>query len=109
MSSDPDLNPVANPTVLGKLMAKIRIKRQLAIDKTIENLWVRNGMGEKASRAGYKLAETKVVNRDGVETIEYRLYKLVDAAVIKISAEVAVDIKEGAQNAREMRGKQVTT
>ena len=99
------IEPLAQPTVLGKLMAKIRANRQIAIDKAVEDLWARNGMAGKASRRGYKLAETQAVSRDGVETIEYRLYKLVDAAVVTISADVNTDIQEGVSSAREMRGK----
>jgi hypothetical protein len=88
-------------TMFGKLLTSVQQQRQLAHDMALKDLWGRNGLSPNA--AGYKIAETKAIHRDGREVTEYRLYKLIDASVTTIKAEVTSSVEIGADKAVEMK------
>lgn len=88
-------------TMFGKLLNKVRFERHMVRQRAIDDLWKRNGLENPALRTGYKLAETSQVNRDGTEIVEYRLYKLVDSSVTKITSEVVSKIETGLDKLKE--------
>ena len=89
------------PTMMGKLLSRVHNARYLSRQQAIEDLWKRNGMENPKTRDGHKLAETAVIQRDGTEVTEYRLYKLIDATVVTVAAEVNTEVKLGIENLRE--------
>lgn len=93
--------PEKEPTLMGKLLSRVRFERKIARERAEAALWERNNLSNPTTRDGYKLAETKVVHRDGKEVTELRLYKLIDAAVVTVSSEVHSEIAEGIGRLRE--------
>jgi hypothetical protein len=89
------------PTMLGKLLNNVRFARWSVRQKAIDDLWKRNGLENPALRKGWKLAETTQINRDGTEIVEYRLYKLMDSSVTKITSEVKSEIQTGLDKLKE--------
>lgn len=89
------------PTLMGKLLNRVRFERIMARERAEAGLWKRNNLENPKTREGYKLAETKVVYTDGKEVTELRLYKLIDAAVVTISSEVSSEIVDGIHKLRE--------
>ena len=87
--------------MMGKLLSRVHLARWQSRDQAERELWKRNGLDNPTKRDGYKLAETAVVHRDGTEYKELRLYKLVDAAIVKISSEVNVETTFGVDKLRE--------
>lgn len=94
---------VENPetTMFGKLLAAVQQQRKMAHDRAIADLWSRNNLSPNQN--GYKIAETKAIHRDGREVTEYRLYKLIDASVTTVKAEVTTEVETGADKAVEMK------
>lgn len=92
---------MSEPTMFGKLLNRVRYERMIARDKAERELWKRNNLDNPAQREGYKLAETKVVHRDGKEVTELRLYKLIDASVITVESEVRSMMEAGVEKLRE--------
>lgn len=88
-------------TMFGGLLTSVQQQRKLAHEQAVRDLWARNGLNQNAP--GYKIAETKAIHRDGREVTEYRLYKLIDATVTTIKAEVIASIETGADKAVETR------
>lgn len=88
-------------TMFGKLLTSVQQQRKLAHEQALRDLWKRNDLSPGA--AGYKIAETKAIHRDGREVTEYRLYKLIDASVTTIKAEVTSSVETGADKAVEMK------
>lgn len=101
MTKLPEPWPKKEPTMFGKLLNRVRFERTMAREKAETALWERNNLGNPTKRDGYKLAETKVVHKDGKEVTELRLYKLIDAAVVTISSEVSSEIVDGIHKLRE--------
>lgn len=89
-------------SLFGGLLTQVQRARKAARDKAVADLWKRNKLAPNAP--GYKLAETSMVKQDGAEVIEYRLYKLVDAAVVTTSSEVKTIVEDGVAAVRENRG-----
>lgn len=90
-------------TMMGKLLSRVHFARWHSRDDAERALWKKNGLDNPTLRAGYKLAETSTVHRDGTEYKELRLYKLVDAAIIKISSEVNTETQFGLENLKEFQ------
>lgn len=88
-------------TMFGKLLTTVQQTRKLAHETAIKDLWRRNELRENAP--GYKIAETKAIHRDGREVTEYRLYKLIDATVTTVKAEVTTLVETGSDKAIEMK------
>lgn len=82
------MKAVTKSTMFGKLLSRVATARYHTKQLAQEELWRRNGLGNPKHRDGWKIAETAVVQRDGTEIIEYRLYKLTDRAQISITSEV---------------------
>lgn len=82
---------------------RLRVVRESTKEKAIAALWARNGL--KPGAEGYKIAETTAIysapSGGGSEVVEYRLYKLIDASVVKISMGVDAKIEDGVNNLRE--------
>lgn len=89
------------PTMMGKLLSRVHSARYFSRQQAEDALWKKNGLDNPTKRKGYKLAETSTIHRDGTEYKELRLYKLVDAAIVKISSEVNVETTFGVENLRE--------
>lgn len=87
--------------MMGKLLSRVHSARYFSRQQAEDELWKRNKLDNPTKRDGYKLAETAIVHRDGTEYKELRLYKLVDAAIVKISSEVNVETSFGIENLRE--------
>ena len=86
-------------TLLGRILSTVRTERQLARDKAVTELWKRNNLANPTKRDGYRMAETSTVSRDGTEVTEYRLYKLIDRALVTTSSKIATDVKYGQEAA----------
>jgi hypothetical protein len=86
----------------GKLLTEYRRTREQARAQAIAELWKRNKLAP--NDPGYKLAETPMVKKDGSEVTEYRLYKLIDAQVVTVGAEVTTQVEQGVSAVRENRG-----
>lgn len=82
-------------TILGSLLNKFSAQRAQIKHEAIEDLWRRNGLSNPRLRQGYKLAETPIIDRDGVEIVEYRLYKLVDQSTTRLCADISATIIVG--------------
>lgn len=80
------------PTLMGKLLSTVRFERQEARRKAVDELWKRNGLDNPTKREGYRMAETSTVARDGTEVTEYRLYKLLDRALVETKSTVKTNI-----------------
>ena len=81
------------PTLLGKTLSTLRMERQLVRDRAVSELWKRNNL--KPDAEGYRVAETSTIQRDGVEVTEYRLYQLVDRAVVRVSSKITTGVEYG--------------
>lgn len=82
-------------TLMGSLLSTVRFERAEARRKAISELYARNGLENPVTRNGYKVAETSTLSRDGTEITEYRLYKLIDSQVTRVSTTVDVENKQG--------------
>lgn len=89
------------PSMVAGMLTQVRSVRRLARESAIADLWKRNKLNPNAS--GYKIAETPMLRRDGREVVEYRLYKLIDASVTTISAEIIHSTEIGPNVAVEMK------
>lgn len=94
-------NSVQQNNIMGRLLARLRSEREALKLQAIDDLWRRNGLANPKSRAGYKLAETPTVTRDGREITEYRLYKLVDETITELSADIRSITKNGSQTTEQ--------
>ena len=79
--------------MFGKLLTRVQAERKSSRERTIADLWRRNKLNPNAN--GYKLAETQIINRQGAEITEYRLYQLVDCTVVTITSEVTAAVETG--------------
>lgn len=95
------VEPQKQPTMMGKLLSRVHSARYFSYREAEAALWKRNKLENPTKRDGYKIAETSVVHRDGTEYKELRLYKLIDAAIVKISSEVNVETTFGTDKLRE--------
>lgn len=88
-------------TIFEQVLSNIQAHRKYVDETAHEELFLRNKLLTTAERAEYKISEAKMVQADGTEVIELRLYKLIDATVVKISAEVTVSTEKGLKAVRE--------
>jgi hypothetical protein len=104
------LSPDNKTSTFGKLLSRIATARFHTRQLAELELWKRQGLGNPQHRAGYKMEEVKAVQRDGTEIIEYRLYKLIDRAIITITSEVSTTTEFGTDaTAQEMEDGQKST
>ena len=100
------------PTMAGKLLNRVHNARKHNHLLAENELWDRNKLLSPASREGYKIATTKTLQFDGTEVVEYRLYKLIDATVSRISSTVETQVLGGLENlldAKEVPDGEATT
>lgn len=89
-------------TVFGVLLNKHKEVRDYAYKSAADDLWRRNGI---KNRKGYKLEEgIGSISMGGVSAKEFRLYKLIDASVVTISAKVDYEVETGIDRLIENRG-----
>lgn len=86
------------PNILGVLFEQIRLRRKALHDAAVRDIYKRNDV--TAHTPGHKLEFTKRINRDGVEVVEYRLYKVLDCTVtsMRIGMESKTDTGLGTIN-----------
>jgi hypothetical protein len=89
------MKEASKSTMFGKLLTRVHNARYQTRQLAELELWRRHSLGNPKNRVGYKMAETAVIQRDGTEVIEFRLYKLIDRAVISISSEVQTTTEFG--------------
>lgn len=82
------VNEERKPTMLGGMVRRLYNARKQTKMQAEFKLWERNGLSRPSTREGYKLAETATVQRDGTEVVEYRLYKLIDRAIVTVGGEI---------------------
>ena len=80
-------------TMFGELLTRLQKQRKVSRMEAERDIWKRNKLNPNAE--GYRLAETKMVQSDGTEVVELRLYKLIDCSVIKVGADVRHEIEIG--------------
>ena len=80
-------------TMFGVLLEQIRQKRKILRDEALRGLYKRNNIS--LGMSGYKIEESKPINLRGVESVEYRLYKLIDCSVVTISSEIKAVVETG--------------
>lgn len=95
------LSAESKATMFGKLLSRVATARYHTKQLAQEELWRRHGLGNPKMRAGWKMAEAAVVHKDGTEIVEYRLYKLMDRAVITIKSEVTTTTEFGTDATEE--------
>jgi hypothetical protein len=93
-----------NKTMFGSLLTALQAKRAAMEYQAVRDLYKSNEVSP--TDPAYKLAETKISHGGGKETIEYRLYKLVDFSRVTIEAEIRSSIETGLKFDQEYsRGK----
>lgn len=100
----PSRKPIERPkteSLMGKLLERVHNARHFSRLTAIDAMWERNGMASVASRKGFKIAETTSVFKDGTEVVEYKLYKLIDATTVTVSAEVNTKVEQGVASLKE--------
>lgn len=86
----------------GRLLDSWRTKKQIEIDSAWHDLLKRNGLDPHNYDARiWELREVEVKLPSGGERVELRLYKLVDAAVIEMKAEVSPEVHIGIRELSE--------
>lgn len=88
-------------SMVAKMLAQVTAQRVFVRKRAISGLWERNKL--TPNEAGYKIAETPTVHADGREVVEYRLYKLVDASVTTLKADIQHTVETGKDKAVEMK------
>lgn len=87
---------MSKPTLMGKLLVKVRNARNEARRTTTDELWKRNKLDNPVKRDGYRIEEIKTVDSEGNETIKLQLWHKVDEAIVSVDTEVSAHIvKEG--------------
>lgn len=89
------------PTMKGALLNRVDQARKHSYAQAVDELWKRNKI---KNREEYKVAEITMVQKDGTEIKEFKLYKLIDATVVTISSQVNVEIALGKEHLTENRG-----
>lgn len=98
---------MAGENMFGKLLTRVQNTRKMARTQAVADLWRRNKLNPNTG--GYRLAETDMVQRDGTEITEYRLYKLIDCSVVTVRSEVKHSIETGLGAAIEMKTPNAST
>jgi hypothetical protein len=89
-------------TMFGRLLTNVQRERRNSRLEVVKDLWKRNGLAPNAN--GYRLAETTAVHEDGREVVEYRLYKLIDATVTTLTAQVDMKTETGRAQVADGKG-----
>lgn len=84
----------------GKMLSRIRFAREQSKMQAIDELWARNGVGA-SERDLYIVKEAATTYPDGSQVMEYKLYKLIDAAVVVLSTEVSTVTELGLSKLKE--------
>lgn len=92
---------MAGENMFGKLLTRVQNTRKMARAQAVADLWRRNNLNPNTG--GFRLAETEMVQRDGTEVTEYRLYKLIDCSVVTVTSEVKHSVETGINAAVEMK------
>lgn len=82
-------------SLFGSLLAKVQWERHQAKEQAGKNLLERNGITSPKQREGYRLVEQSIITRDGAESTEIRLWKLIDKEVVVLSTDIATEYRAG--------------
>lgn len=72
------------------IINRLRLEREISKKAAEKDLWDNNGLSDPSSRNGYKIIETKAINKDGSQIISYRLYKLIDEVEVNMGVDVVI-------------------
>lgn len=84
---------MSKPNIIGTMLKQVRIARDEIITKATNELLKRNNITFADSTNGFKLVESTVVGKDGVERTGIRLWKLVDESLVSITPNVTTQIQ----------------